>query len=159
MSMGYLSYVKLGNYTFEIKEFNMKTEKRELKVGDKVKVRDFSWCVCIKNGKAVFRGNEGLNEIWTVEDYDIYNTYPTKIRTMPVLGFEPNNIGLVNDSGDRLYTQARFCVYYEEPIYVGLDKVTIKDDGSVWIGNREIPTNIMDKIIDKRKQVWDDIPF
>jgi len=84
---------------------------------------------------------------------------PRDIVMSPSYDWSSNDICLINDNGDRIYTQARFCNYYEEPIMVGVDRIYIKDDGSVVIGTRTIPTHIVDKIIQRRNEVWDGIPF
>ena len=154
----------------EVIEF--KTCDTEFKAGDIVRVMDWSGSVSLTENKLLQRGMT-WEEVKTakyevLDGYEkyIFPTSPDVITDGPRPVGKQNNIALritecLDNTrvGEIVFTNTHYCQMIEQPIKVNGYIVDFRNDGSINIGGLQISTDVMDKIIKKRNQAWDNIPF
>ena len=153
---------------------NKEKEKEMVKfqVGDVVRLTDWSGSVSLTENKLCQKGMRHSDvkgsKYEVIEGYEQY-VFPTALDVLtrgPRPADKQNNIALriteCSDNtrvGEIVFTNTRFCELIEEPIKVNGYTVDFRTDGSINIGGWQISSDVMDKIIEKRTQVWDNIPF
>ena len=166
------SYAEQECKIISVNKKDMETKVTEFKAGDIVRVMDWSGSVSLTENKLLQRGMRHSevkdSKYEVIEGYEqyVFPTAPDVLTRGPRPVDKQNNIALriteCSDStrvGEIVFTNTKYCKLVEEPIKVNGYTVDFRTDGSINIGGWQITTDVMDKIIKKRNQVWDNIPF